>query len=617
MVVRGTAEAVPSRLIMKFRQWVIVALLLGLVILAVAAFIVTGEKGAATGSKSPASATSGLVDTAPLKTARELAGLAITPEEQRLAQEAARVADHEVDLAFADQLREARESASDQDPKYRELTARIKDAQAVLDQDKAEVARLKAKLATAKPTEQEALQDQMALLQAQQAPDEGELDVAQQNLIAAGGDREGAIQRQRDEHEANEDHLEKSPPAPSQGPAVDLASGNLAGQVRAWLWLKDKRASLEAAQRQVQDLGRNLLSAHDAVQGHVQTEQSEKQQTRQQATGLREKASRGIASKEASAAALESLKHFSDDQKLLSGLGKQLQDQKELVDIYRDWIGLTAAQQRAALHGILRSALLILLIVSLVYLASRLVDRFYSKANLEKKRLLMLRAVLRFALQVVGLLLIALVIFGTPSQTPTVLGLAGAGLTVALKDFIVGFFGWFVLMGRNGIRVGDWVEINGVVGEVIEIGLLRTVLMETGNWTDTGHPTGRKVAFVNSFAIEGHFFNFSTAGQWLWDEIEIMVPPGQNPYSLVEAIQKLVEEETRNSSSLAESEWKASTKNRLHFLDVVPAIHLRPTGAGVEMQVRYITSANERYAMRSRMYEKIVGLMQGEAKPQI
>ncbi len=599
---------------MKFRHWAISGLLLGLVVLAVVAFIATGEKSAATGAKPSASATSDLVDTAPLKTARELAGLAITPEEQRLAQEAARVADHEVDLAFADQLREARENASNQDPKYRELNARIKDTQAVVDQDKAEAGRLKTKLATAKPTEQEALQDQLALIEAQQAPDEGELDVAQQNLIAAGGDQEGAIQRQRDEHEANEDHLEKNPPAPSQRASVDLEAGSLAGQIRAWMWLKDKRASLEAAQRQVQDLGRGLLSAHDAEQSHVQTEQSRKQQTRQQATGLREKASRGIASKEASAAAVESLKHFSDDQKLLSGLGKQLEDQKALGDIYRNWIGLTAAQQRAALHGILRSTLLILLIVSLVYLASRLVDRFYSKANLEKKRLLMLRAVLRFAFQAIGLLLIALVIVGTPNQTPTVLGLAGAGLTVALKDFIVGFFGWFVLMGRNGIRVGDWVEINGVVGEVIEIGLLRTVLMETGNWTDTGHPTGRKVAFVNSFAIEGHYFNFSTAGQWLWDELQVLIPEGQNPYSLVERIQKMVEEETRTASAQAEQEWKTSTKNRLQSLSVVPAIHLRPTGAGVEMQVRYITSAQERFAIRSRMYEKIVKLMHGEDK---
>ena len=263
----------------------------------------------------------------------------------------------------------------------------------------------------------------------------------------------------------------------------------------------------------------------------------------------------------------------------------------------------------------LRSVLWILLIIILGYVASRIVDAFLAGAQAERKHMFSLRAVLRFALQALVVLLVVFVIIGTPSQMPTVLGLAGAGLTVALKDFIVGFVGWFVLMGRNGIRVGDWVEINGVVGEVIEIGLLRTVLMETGNWTDTGHPTGRKVAFVNSFAIEGHFFNFSTAGQWLWDELQVLIPSGTSPYPLVESIQKLVEEETHSGAALAEQEWKASTKNRLQSLSVVPAIHLRPTGAGVEMQIRYITSARERYAMRSRMYEKIVGLMQSGAKP--
>src|ERR1700745_1507153 len=132
-----------------------------------------------------------------------------------------------------------------------------------------------------------------------------------------------------------------------------------------------------------------------------------------------------------------------------------------------------------------------------------MVDRFFVGLSVERTRLHTLRGVIRFAVQGLGALLILFAMFGVPNQMPTILGLAGAGLTVALKDFIVGFVGWFVLMGRNGVRVGDWVEINGVVGEVVEIGLLRTVLMETGNWTDTGHPTGAKVAFANSFAIEG------------------------------------------------------------------------------------------------------------------
>src|SRR5437899_12165044 len=261
------------------------------------------------------------------------------------------------------------------------------------------------------------------------------------------------------------------------------------------------------------------------------------------------------------------------------------------------------------------SFLLIALILLAVYIAGRIVDHFIIDVKHEWTRLKTLRVVIRFAIQAVGVLLILFVLFGIPSQMPTILGLAGAGLTVALKDFIVAFVGWFVLMGRNGIRVGDWVEINGVVGEVIEIGLLRTVLLETGNWTDTGHPTGRKVAFVNSFAIEGHYFNFSTTGQWLWDELQVEVGQGANPDPLVEAIQRLVEEETRASAAQAEKEWQKSAGYR-QSLTAAPAIHLRPTGAGVEMQIRYITSANERYVTRSKLYEKIVGLLRGEAKPQ-
>jgi small-conductance mechanosensitive channel len=258
----------------------------------------------------------------------------------------------------------------------------------------------------------------------------------------------------------------------------------------------------------------------------------------------------------------------------------------------------------------IQSALLITIILLGTFFVGWLVDRFFTDLKKERTRLRTLRTVVRFAVQAVGVLLIFFVIFGAPSQTPTILGLAGAGLTVAMKDFIVAFFGWFMLMGRNGIRVGDWVEINGVVGEVVEINLLRTVLLETGNWADTGHPTGRKVAFVNSFAIEGHFFNFSTSGQWLWDEIEIMVPSDQDPYPIIEALQSMVAEETEANAHAAEEEWKRATRSHHAQSDSAkPAINLRPTTAGVEVHVRYITRAHERYAMRTRLYKSLVELL--------
>jgi small-conductance mechanosensitive channel len=601
---------------MKLQQWSIVGVLLLLAAAAVASFILTGDYGSSSAkSAAPASAQAGLVDTSVFSTARALSPLATTPAEQPLVQEAARLADEEVDLAFADGLREARQHPSDQDPKYRELNSRIRDAQAVVDQDKAEIARLKTQLSSAKPAAQDSLQDQIALLEAQQAPDEDELDVAKQDLIRAGGDREGAIQRQRAAHEASREHEAQGlQTSTSSNSTPDLAPSNLVGQARAWAWLRKKRASLEAAQQQAQTMSSNLRSLQDALDKQVRADSDARLMAELNVANIREKGDQGASIKQDTAAALKSFQHFSTDQKLLAGYGKQLQDEQELDNLYGRWLAVVGQQQRSLLHVVLRSLLWIALIVLLVYAGSRITDRFFDEATPDRKRLFTLRSVIRFALQAVAVLLIALVVFGAPNQMPTVLGLAGAGLTVALKDFIVGFFGWFVLMGRNGIRVGDWVEINGVVGEVIEIGLLRTVLLETGNWTDTGHPTGRKVAFVNSFAIEGHYFNFSTAGQWLWDELQVTIPPGDNPYPLVESIQKLVLEETSANAAQAEKEWQKAAGQRMQSLSVAPAIQLRPTGSTVELQVRYITSANERYMMRARMYEKIVALLHAQAK---
>ncbi len=200
-----------------------------------------------------------------------------------------------------------------------------------------------------------------------------------------------------------------------------------------------------------------------------------------------------------------------------------------------------------------------------------------------------------------------------PGEATTIVGLAGAGLTVAMKDFIVAFFGWFVLMGRNGIRVGDWVEIEGVGGEVAEIGLLHTVLLETGSWTDAGHPTGRRVSFVNSFAIEGHFFNFSTSGQWMWDELQVLVPPGKDPYPIIDGVQQLVERETEANAKQAEQEWRKTTSRyRVRTFSAVPGVNVVPTGGGVELDVRFITRAYERHDTRRRINQAVVELMHGK-----
>jgi len=587
---------------MKTHQRIIVLGLLLLVIVAVAALILTRDSNAPAARTRPRRTP--LVDEQPVQTARRMATLVSTREEQRLAQQALQLADHAVDLAFADALREATLHPAAGSPETTELFARVRRAEAQVQSDQELIDSLKKDSATTKGSGQE-IQQQIDLVQAQMELDKDDLEDAQGDLLRSGADPLSRIQRQFARYQAAQQSANPQPNLPAA--EASSSASNLIAQIGAWRGQRAKAMQLQQARDEA-------LQKHDQLQEkHNATEQADLAPNK--GSGAQEpNPSAGLSQDQA---VIAMLRRLGERQKHLAALDKRIQDNQDLADVYGNWLGLVQARERAMVHGFIRSALLILLVVLGVYLVDLAVDRFFRDLTPDRRRMRTLRVVVRFVVQAVGVLLVFFVVLGVPSQMPTILGLAGAGLTVALKDFIVAFFGWFTLMGRNGIRVGDWVEIKGVVGEVAEISLLRTVLLETGNWNDTGHPTGRKVAFVNSFAIEGHFFNFSTSGQWLWDELQILVPAAENPYPILDAIQKLITASTEGTARMAEEEWQRAThRERMPSVSAAPAINLRPTTLGVEVHVRYITRAHDRYATRTKLYQDIVALLhQRQSEP--
>jgi small-conductance mechanosensitive channel len=290
--------------------------------------------------------------------------------------------------------------------------------------------------------------------------------------------------------------------------------------------------------------------------------------------------------------------------------GRRATAQRRLARVYTNWVDELRSQERGLANRALRGLVAILVIGLVLLFSDAMVTRVLAKFNLKRRSAEQLRVVARVVIQGLGALIILIVIFGTPNNLGTIIGLATAGLTVALKDFIVSFVGWLVLMGRHGIRIGDLVEINSVTGEVVELGMFNTVLHETGNWTDSGHATGRRVTFTNSYAVEGHYFNFSTSGQWLWDEVRIDVPTGTDPYPIVDALQKLVEATTAESARLAEQEWNRALRSPgVSTITAAPAITIKPVMSGVEVTLRYITHAAERYEVKSKLYRAAVEVL--------
>jgi len=547
-------------------------------------------------AKAPAATQPINVDPSLLQTANRLAPLAETREEQDLAGQIARLADHELDQAFESAIREASAAKPPTGGPIQQITARIAQVKARIAADQDRIAKL-----TKTAGSRDGAADQLELAKAQLALDQDELEDAQQDLIRQGGDEHARLETALQEHEAAEKAASqpvKPTPIPESGPF-------LAGQVKAWIALGNKDSQITAAEQQAATRNARLDREHQSLESLVN-----KTTPPPAPPAADDDSTDPDADVEDPAELTARLKGLSDQRKTLTELDRRIQDCQQLSASYKTWSGLVETKRRGVLHQMLQSLAVILAILLAAVVLGRAAHHAYRRHE-DRRRAHQLRFLTNVGIQVAGLLLILLVVFGPPSQTPTILGLAGAGMTVVLKDFIVAFFGWFVLMGRNGLHVGDWVEINGVGGEVVEIGLLRTVLLEMGNWTNTGHPTGRRVGFMNGFAIEGHYFNFSTANQWLWDELQVTLPQGaSDPYGTAEKIRQTVEAATEADAAEAAQDWQRVTKQYgTRDFSAKPAVDLRPGVSGLDVFVRYITRAPQRYVVKSRLFQQIVPLV--------
>jgi small-conductance mechanosensitive channel len=544
----------------------------------------------------------GIVDQRPWQTAKTVAVLAVSAEELELAREAERLADHEVDQAFAQSLRQASAETRQLTGEALTLQKRVTELQQTVKQDQAQVASLTAKAspAPAAPGAAGPTGDDLNVAKAQLSLDQDELSDSMEDLARASGDHRGKIQQELTAREASMKKYDEQAAISRDGETAVVSAGRyrtLAAQIAEW-WAQRTRMQLID---QAQQLATADVAALTADHARLAPEA--------QAAAVTAAAA---AAGESSSDRVKELQGVATQQNILSILDDRLSAQQQLVTLYGRWHGQVELQHKMLLHLMLQSLTLIAAIVLLTILAGWGLQAAFDRMSQDRRQRQTLRTILNLGTQVLGLILVLLVIFGTPQQMPTILGLATAGLTVVFQGFILAFCGWFVLMGRHGIRVGDWVEIDGVVGEAVEIGVFRTWLLETGNWTANGHPTGRRVSFLNGYAIQGKYFNFSTTGQWMWDEIKVSIPQGTEAYPLIDKIREAAIKATETDAKMAEEEWKRVTHEQgsPHF-SATPSVDMQPAAGGVDIVVRYVTRAGVRLETRNRLYETVVGLMVG------
>jgi small-conductance mechanosensitive channel len=549
------------------------------------------KKGNWTGAYVPL----GIVDQRPWQTATTLAALAQSAEETELAREAERLAGHEVDQAFSQSLRQASLDRPKLSRKALELQQRITDLEKMIKSDQAHITSLSASGTT---TAVASDAGELEVAKAQLGLDQNELNDLREELARETGDQRIKLQQELRTRQAAMKQYNDSVSKGAGQNAVASAEQykTLAQQLATWRSLKNRKELVAQAEQ----LANADIAALTDDQARLRAEPaSDSEKT----------------ARESSSDRIDRLQQMAVRQNIQTILNDRLETQQQLAALYGRWGEQVAIQRKIVVHLILRSVALIAAICLLTIAAGWALQFALGKMVRDPRQKQTLSTVLRLGTQVVGLLLVLLAIFGVPRQMTTIIGLVTAGLTVVFQDFILAFCGWFVLMGPNGIRVRDWGEIDGVVGEVVELGLFRTWLLETGNWTAHGHPTGRKVSFLNGYAIRGKYFNFSTVGQWMWDEIKVTIPAGADIHPLIKKIYEAFVKTTEENAKMAEAEWKRVTHEEgSPQFSAMPSVNLSPAGTGIDVVIRYITRAGVRVDTRNRLYAMILELMQGDTK---
>ena len=627
---------------MKGAHRVTVAVLLGLLVAAALGLYLTSgpapggipPKGTAASPGDPAS-----LDQHYLETVRALASRVTTPQEQREARAALDAADHDLDLQYAYALQLAAVTPVPETPAIHALQQRIARINAATRARQFEIQQIKRALGRVRGPARATLQDQLDLSQAELHLLGETLGDATNDLIQAGGDPTSRLQDLNAAHVAASKAFDTFQiPAPLGTPTLS----SLLARWPYWRSLHRTRLRIEQAGQAALAEAARLSRQRDQLARQLDEEEAQQtalarhELTPQQIATLtaarpHRAATRGPAAHPPATPgaapgagpqaaeptgnpAVALIRQISADRSRLRLLDHRVQSMKSLASAYAAWDTWVAADERPVLHGLIVGGFWVVLLLALALLLSHLGERLLAGLSLERQQKATLQTVLRVGVRVVILLVILMLLFGRPRQLSTVLGLASAGLAIALQGFLLSFLGWFVLMGRHGIRVGDRVEINanafsGVRGEVIEITLFRTVLLEASSWTEPGHLTGRQVAFMNMYAVNGYYFNFSTSGQWLWDELQVAVPAGQTLDPLIEQMRAVVARETEGQVQLAEHDWqRVSQRYGTDPFSAQPTVNVRPTETGVIAIIRYMTRAEEQTATHHRLNRELVSL---------
>lgn len=207
----------------------------------------------------------------------------------------------------------------------------------------------------------------------------------------------------------------------------------------------------------------------------------------------------------------------------------------------------------------------------------------------------------------ITLLLITIVYSDKLGGLTVAFGVAGAGVAFALQEIIVSFAGWLAIMFGGFYKTGDRVQLGGIKGDVMDIGVLRTTIMEIGQWVDGDLYNGRIVLVANSFVFKEPVYNYSGEFPFLWDEIKIPIQYGSNYAKAKEIILSIAKKVVTDLPEKTKKQWEhLQQKYRLENAQTEPMVSIVANDNWVEYTLRYIVDYRKRRITKTELFDRIL-----------
>lgn len=252
------------------------------------------------------------------------------------------------------------------------------------------------------------------------------------------------------------------------------------------------------------------------------------------------------------------------------------------------------------------------LTVTLLFVARRLGRRILSGTVTDPSIRYQANNVVAYGLGVVGL--VALLKIWTDGLTgmATYLGLASAGLAIALQDPLTNLAAWLFIIVRSPFSVGDRIQIGPHMGDVIDIRIFRTILLEIGNWVHADQSTGRLLSVPNGWVFKNAVASYDQAFGYIWNELEVTLTFESNWRRAKEVLTRTVTDHAEKLTADAQARLvDAAEHYHIKFTKLTPVVWTTVVDSGIRLTVRYLCQPRERRSSASEIWESVLESIEG------